>query len=156
MGGWAACVRGREGWRGRDGGRDGYTRSCSSKLWKRSLDSTFWPAVVLHSSMRTHIVVCLYSSMRTHALSTARSGPLFCFFTATGEFLYMCPHTTICVLILHVSSYYYMCPREKKVRNYVCPHTTMCPHTTIYVSSYYDICPHTIIYVLILLHVSSN
>ena len=38
----------------------------------------------------------------------------------------MCPHTTICVLILlYVSSNYYMCP-----------HPTMCPHTTI-VSSYY-------------------
>jgi hypothetical protein len=45
---------------------------------------------------------------------------------------YMCPHTTICVLILlYVSSYYYMCPH------------TMCPHTTICVSSYYYMCLHT-------------
>ena len=35
---------------------------------------------------------------------------------------YMCPHTTICVLILlHVSAYYYMCPH------------------TIYVSSWYSV-----------------
>jgi hypothetical protein len=82
--------------------------------------------------------------------------------------LYMCPHTTKCVLILlYVSSYYYicvlillhMCPHRlqgQRVRElyvssyyYMCPHTTticvlillhMCPHTTTYVSSYYYIC----------------
>jgi len=66
----------------------------------------------------------------------------------------VCPHTTVCVLILlYVSSYHFMCP-----------HTTMCPHITIgvlillYVSSYHYIyvlipsdlplymCPHTTIY----------
>jgi hypothetical protein len=50
--------------------------------------------------------------------------------------LCMCPHTTICVLILlYVSSYCcYIC-----VLNYY-----MCPHTAaIYVSSYYYMCPHT-------------
>jgi hypothetical protein len=55
-----------------------------------------------------------------------------------SSYYYMCPHTTICFLILlHVSSYYYMCP-----------------HATIYVSSYYvSLCYH--ICVLILLYVSS-
>ena len=50
--------------------------------------------------------------------------------------VYMCPHTTICVLmLLFVSSYYYIC---------VLIRLHMCPHTTIYVSSYYYMCPNTI------------
>jgi hypothetical protein len=56
-----------------------------------------------------------------------------------SSYYYMCPHTTThvfsynhtCVLILlHVSSYYYMCP-----------------HTTTCVSSSYCMCPHTTTYV---------
>jgi hypothetical protein len=60
----------------------------------------------------------------------------------------VCPHTTIhasaccyvCVLmLLYVSSYYYMCPHTA-----MCPHATMCPHTTVCVSAYYYyMCPHT-------------
>jgi hypothetical protein len=54
---------------------------------------------------------------------------------------YMCPHTTICVLILpYVSSYYYICVLRLQ---YIYPHTTVC------VSSYYYIC------MLILLILSS-
>ena len=59
--------------------------------------------------------------------------------------LYMCPHTTICVLILL----------------FLCPHTAMsiyyvCLHTTIYLPLIIlHMCPHTTICVLILLHVSS-
>jgi hypothetical protein len=34
---------------------------------------------------------------------------------------YMCPHTTICVLILlHVSAYYYMCPHTIYVSSWYC------------------------------------
>jgi hypothetical protein len=83
--------------------------------------------------------------------------------------LHMCPHPTICVLILlyrcphttiHVSSYCYVCVR---ILLYMCPHTAMCvrillymcPHTAICVSAYYYtcvlillyMCPHTAIYV---------
>ena len=68
----------------------------------------------------------------------------------TDIYIYLCPHTTICVLIL-----LYMCPHTT-----TCPHTTLSvssyyylfPHTTIYVSSYYFICPHTTICVCILLY----
>ena len=71
----------------------------------------------------------------------------------------MCPHTTICVLILpyvcpHASI---MCP-DSPIMLYVssyfcmCPHTPMCPHTTILCpDTTIIICPHTPIYVLILL-----
>ena len=65
--------------------------------------------------------------------------------------LYMCPHTTICVLILlypicvlilqYVSSYY-----DVSSYYYIC--VLILPH----VSSYYNMCPHTTICVLILLH----
>ena len=65
--------------------------------------------------------------------------------------LVFCPHTTTCVLILlHVSSYYYICVlvllplfcrqlihADLPFLLYMCPH--MCPHTTTYVSSYYYI-----------------
>jgi hypothetical protein len=51
------------------------------------------------------------------------------------QVLYMCPRTTVYVLILPVSSYCCMCP-----------HTTMCPHTAV--------CVLTLLCVLILLYVS--
>ena len=62
--------------------------------------------------------------------------------------------TSICVLILYVSSYYYMC---------VLILLYMCPNTTIYVSSYYyirvpiliNMCPHTTIYVSSCYYISS-
>jgi hypothetical protein len=87
----------------------------------------------------------------------------------------MCPHTSICVLILgglgrmqlgrpgeqlYVPSYYDMCAL---ILRYVCPHTTicvpsyydmcvlilryMCPHTTTCVLILRYMCPHTTIYV---------
>ena len=60
--------------------------------------------------------------------------------------VYVCPHTTICVLILLL--YTGGCAFR-----YVCPH--MCPHTTIYMSSYYCILVDALpgISVLILLHI---
>jgi hypothetical protein len=92
--------------------------------------------------------------------------------------LYVCPHTYMCVLILHLvvnstrsshscvlilllylSSYSYICVL---IFLYVCPHTTMCV-LILCVSSYYYICVLILLYVsayyytcgLILLHVSS-
>ena len=42
----------------------------------------------------------------------------------------MCPHTTICVLILpHVSSYYYI---HVRILLYTCPHTTTCVLMLLY------------------------
>jgi hypothetical protein len=62
-----------------------------------------------------------------------------------SAYCYLCPHTTICVLILlSVSSYYYMCP-----------HTSICVLILLSVSAYYYLCPHTSICVRILLSVSS-
>jgi hypothetical protein len=61
--------------------------------------------------------------------------------------MYVCPHASICVLILlyvssycyiHVSSYYYMCPRTT---------ISICVFMHLSVSSYYCMCPHTTIYV---------
>jgi hypothetical protein len=65
--------------------------------------------------------------------------------------LYMCPHTTICVLVLLYVSSYYVCVL---IHQYVSSYYYMCPHPvssySIYVSSYHYMCPHTLC-VLILL-----
>ncbi len=69
--------------------------------------------------------------------------------TTLSSLHYMCPHTTVCVLIL-----LYMCPHTttcvRILLLYMCPHSTMCPqyyyvcvlilyirpHTTTYLSSH--------------------
>ena len=71
----------------------------------------------------------------------------------------MCPHTTICVLIL-----LYMCPHSTifvLILLRMCPHTTirvlillyMCPHSTICALILQHMCPHNTICVLILLYI---
>ena len=58
----------------------------------------------------------------------------------------MCPHTLLFPVTfgIYVSSYYGMCVL---IPLYVCPHTTICVLILRYVSSYYNMCPHTTIYV---------
>jgi hypothetical protein len=57
--------------------------------------------------------------------------------TFVSSYDYMCPHATICVLILQYVSSYYICVL---MLLYMCPHITMCPHTTICVLILLYIC----------------
>ncbi len=69
----------------------------------------------------------------------------------------MCPHTSSVLILLYVSSYYYVCPdttiyvSSYYVSSYyyifVLILLCLCPHATKCVSSHYYICPHTTIYV---------
>ncbi len=74
---------------------------------------------------------------------------------------YICPHTTMCVLILlHVFPYTPICVRILLcVSSYYCYICVLillyiCPHTTIYVSSYY-ICVLVLLYVFAYCNISS-
>ncbi len=86
-----------------------------------------------------------------------------------SSYCYMCPDTTICVLILlymcphtiswaaeretgelYASTTCYMCRRTTTcvlIPLYMCPHFTVCVRILLYMSSYYYMCPHTTIYV---------
>ncbi len=107
----------------------------------------------------------VYSSMRTrpHAISPSVYSADYYICIYVSSCYYVCPHTTICVLMLlyvcprttvYVSSYYYIC---------VPIPLYMCPHTTIYVSSCYymcvlellSMCPHTTVYYCVLILLSS-
>jgi hypothetical protein len=104
----------------------------------------------------TCVLILLIRASLTGPLQTPVYTAGMCYLTTCVLILlYMCPHTTIyvssyysyahrgqalfkplyiqhiCVILLHVSSYYYIC---------VLILLYMCPHTTIYVSSYYYIC----------------
>jgi hypothetical protein len=118
------------------------TGTLSSPAPPRASHQRSYPLPLLYH----HSHICLLLYVCTHTTIYVSSYSYICVLIL----LYMCPHSIciyvssysttyvssfdICVLVLHVSSYYYMCP-----------------HTTTYVPSYYKICPHTNMCVLILL-----
>ena len=64
--------------------------------------------------------------------------------------VYMCRHTSVCVLIsLYVSSYLciYMCPHT----SVECMQACICVAIPLYVSSYLYVCPHTSVYICVLI-----
>ena len=76
-----------------------------------------------------------------HRASSSSSSSWFLFL----RLLYICPHTTMCVLTLQ-----HMCPHTTMcvlILQHMCPHITVCVLILQHVSSYYYVCPHTTTYV---------
>jgi hypothetical protein len=96
--------------------------------------------IPLHVCPHTTIHVCTAGRRATPACCDQESYQLSkCLHTATfvSTYYYMCAliHTTICA-----SSYYYICAL---ILLHLCPHTSICVLILLYVPSYYYMCPHT-------------
>ena len=113
--------------------------------------SAYYYSILLH--------MCPHTTMTTATTLPSQANTLLYMCSHTT----MCPDSTICVLILLcMSSCYYMRPHTTTAYCYTCVLTILCvrillcmwPHTTIYVSSYErgrrsgaGICPHTTVHV---------